>query len=212
MKYFVAILTLAFITGCATPNNTKVSKLEETSHELTVCKGKFALCAASTCVKTGKTITTNNGVTYPEVSCKCPVLEGPSIAVLDMGVMKGSCEVDDPKTQVWSLFAPRVVEGFHYPQEANDFVRMPKSMTKAKVQSCSADLAEGSSNCFGMMCTYDKHPTNGTVTATCKCPIGQIEKGTTFLTEAGQGNPEACAKHPVAAPSPVQFSNPVETK
>jgi len=76
---------------------------------LTICQGKFALCAASTCTKTGKTITTNNGVTYPEVVCKCPVLEGPSIADLSAGVMKGSCSVDDPNTQVWSLFAPRLV-------------------------------------------------------------------------------------------------------
>lgn len=170
---------------------------------LTICQGKFALCAASTCTKTGKTITTNNGVTYPEVVCKCPVLEGPSIADLSAGVMKGSCSVDDPTTQVWSLFAPRLVEGFHYPQEANNFVRTPPSATKAKIQSCPGAIAEGSTNCWGMMCKYDKDPTNGTVTATCSCPIGQIAKGTEFLTEAGQGNKAACAKHPVAAPNPL---------
>jgi len=170
---------------------------------LTICQGKFALCAASTCTKTGKTITTNNGVTYPEVVCKCPVLEGPSIADLNAGVMKGSCSVDDPKTQVWSLFAPRLVEGFHYPQEANDFKRTPPSETKAKIQTCPGSVAEGSTNCWGMMCKYDKNPTNGTITATCSCPTGQIAKGTEFLTEAGQGNKEACLKHPVAAPDPL---------
>lgn len=170
---------------------------------LSVCQGKFALCAASTCTKTGKTITTNNGVTYPEVLCTCPVLEGPSIAQLNAGVMKGTCSVDDPTTQVWSLFAPRLVEGFHYPQEANDFVRTPSSETKAKVQTCPGSLAAGSANCWGMMCTYNKSPTNGTVTAVCSCPIGQIAKGTSFLTEAGQGDKAACAKHPVAAPNPL---------
>jgi hypothetical protein len=170
---------------------------------LTICQGKFALCAASTCTKTGKTITTNNGVTYPEVVCKCPVLEGPSIADLSAGVMKGSCSVDDPTTQVWSLFAPRLVEGFHYPQEANNFARTPLSATKAKIQSCPGAIAEGSTNCWGMMCKYDKDLTNGTVTATCSCPTGQISKGTEFLTEAGQGNKAACAKHPVAAPNPL---------
>jgi len=177
---------------------------------LTICQGKFALCAASTCTKTGKTITTNNGVTYPEVVCKCPVLEGPSIADLNAGVMKGSCTVDDPTTQVWSLFAPRLVEGFHYPQEANDFARVPPSKTKAKIQSCPGAIAEESTNCWGMMCKYDKNPTNGTITATCACPIGQIDKGIEFLTEAGQGNKAACAKHPVAAPDPLAV--PATTK
>jgi hypothetical protein len=166
--------------------------------DLTICNGKYALCAASTCTKTGKTITTNNGVSYPEVVCKCPVLEGPSIADLSAGVMKGSCNVDDPTTQVWSLFAPRI----HYPQEANNFVQTPKSATRAKVQSCSGDVAQGSANCWGMMCRYKKDPINGTTVADCSCPIGQIAKGIEFLTEAGQGDPKACAKHPVAAPDP----------
>lgn len=166
--------------------------------QLTVCEGKFALCAASTCTETGRTITTNNGQTYPEVVCKCPVLDGKSIADTSAGVMKGTCDVTDPNT-VWSLFAPRV----HYPQEANNFVTAPKSATRAKVQSCSGDLAAGSANCWGMICRYDKDPTNGTVTATCSCPIGQLAAGTEFLTEAGQGNSAACNQHPVAAPNPL---------
>jgi hypothetical protein len=166
--------------------------------ELTICKGKYALCAASTCKPTGKTITTNNGVTYPEVECKCPVLDGPSIADTSAGVMKGSCSVDDPTKQVWSLFAPR----FHYPQEANNFVQTPKSATRAKVQACPGAVAEGSANCWGMMCRYEKDPINGTTVARCSCPINQIAKGTEFLTEAGQGDPIACVQHPVAAPDP----------
>ena len=168
------------------------------AQELTICKGKYALCAASTCIKTGKTITTNDGKTYPEVVCTCPVLEGKSIADTSAGVMKGTCNVDDPTTQVWSLFAPR----FHYPQEANNFVTTPKSATRAKVQSCPGDVAQGSANCWGMMCKYRKDPINGTTVADCSCPIAQIAKGTEFLTEAGQGNPDACNQHPVAAPDP----------
>lgn len=186
MKFLLSIIVGLFLTT------------NSFAGDLTVCKGKYALCAASTCTKTGKTITTNNGVSYPEVVCKCPVLEGPSIADLNAGVMKGSCAVDDPKTQVWSLFAPR----FHYPQEASDFVRTPKSATRAKVQTCPGSVAEGSANCWGMMCRYKKDPINGTVVADCSCPIAQIAKGTEFLTEAGQGDPAACAKHPVAAPDP----------
>lgn len=166
--------------------------------ELTICQGKYALCAASTCTATGKTITTNDGKTYPEVVCTCPVLHGPSIADTSAGVMKGTCAVDDPTIQVWSLFAPR----FHYPQEASNFVRTPKSATRAKVQSCSGDVAAGSANCWGMMCKYRKDPINGTVVADCSCPIAQIATGVEFLTEAGQGDPTACNQHPVAAPDP----------
>lgn len=185
MKYLLLALSF-FATGLAQAG------------ELTVCNGKYALCAASTCTKTGKTITTNDGKTYPEVVCKCPVLNGPSIADTSAGVMKGSCSVSDPTTQVWSLFAPR----FHYPQEANNFVQTPKSATRAKVQACPGSVAEGSANCWGMMCRYEKDPVNGTTVAVCSCPINQIAKGTEFLTEAGQGDPAACAKHPVAAPDP----------
>ena len=166
--------------------------------ELTICEGKFALCAASTCTETGRTITTNNGKTYPEVVCKCPVLEGKSIADLSTGVMKGTCNVENPNKQVWSLFAPRL----HYPQEANNFVTNPISATRAKVQTCPGDVAQESTNCWGMMCIYDRNPINGTTTATCSCPIGQIAQGIEFLTAAGQGDPSACDKHPVAAPNP----------
>ena len=35
--------------------------------EITVCDGQYALCAASTCKPTNKTITGNNGIAYPEV-------------------------------------------------------------------------------------------------------------------------------------------------
>ena len=196
MKKIFGFLFALFLTN---------SVYAQSDQQLTICKGKFALCAASTCTKTGKTITTNDGKTYPEVVCTCPVLNGPSIADTSAGVMKGSCAVDDPTTQVWSLFAPR----FHYPQEASNFVRTPKSATRAKVQSCSGDVAAGSANCWGMMCKYRKDPVNGTTVADCSCPIAQIAKGTEFLTEAGQGNKDACAKHPVAAPDPFnpQYKN-----
>jgi hypothetical protein len=166
--------------------------------ELTICSGKYALCAASTCKLTGKKITTNDGKTYPEVICKCPVIDGKSIADTSAGVMKGTCNVDDPSTQVWSLFAPKT----HYPQQANNFVTTPKSATRARVQTCSGDVALGSANCWGMMCKYQKNPINGTVVANCSCPIAQIPRGTEFLTEAGQGDPLACNQHPVAAPDP----------
>lgn len=181
MKKLLLILSL-FIFGNAQ------------SQDIALCNGKYALCAASTCKPTGKTITTNDGQTWPEVSCTCPVLEGLAIADLTGGNMKGSCAAPDSNS-VWSLFAPKVF----YPQEASNFVQKPKTATRATVQACPGELAAGSTNCWSMVCTYDK-TINGTQTANCKCPINQIQKGTEFLTEAGQGDPKACAKHPVAAP------------
>ena len=161
--------------------------------EITLCDGKYALCAASTCRLTGKKITTNDGKTWPEVSCTCPILEGKAIADLTGGNMKGSCAA--PTGQVWSLFAPKV----YYPQEASNFVTTPKSDTRASVQACSGQFAQGSTNCWSMICDIGK-TINGSPTANCKCPIGQIKHGTEFLTEAGQGNQSACTEHPVAAP------------
>ena len=52
MQKLMAILTVLFTT----------TVFSQTTPELTVCNGDYALCAASTCVPTGKTITGNNGV------------------------------------------------------------------------------------------------------------------------------------------------------
>ena len=158
---------------------------------LTLCQGKYALCAASTCQPTGKMISTNDGNTYPEVVCKCPVLDGEAIADTTMGNMKGSCAPTDSE-HVWSLFAPKK----YYPQEASGFSKLPEKM-KTVVQKCDASLNQGyeASNCFSFNCKSG--PDN---IAICRCPMGQVPASTTFLTEAGQGNPEACYQHPVSLP------------
>ena len=158
---------------------------------LMICNGEYALCAASTCKPTGKTITGNNGVAYPEVVCRCPILKGNNIADTTMGNMKGSCAPTD-SDHVWSTFWPKVV----YPQEASNFSHKPKDM-RAVVQKCSADLKQGAraSNCFSWNC---KRGPDGI--ANCHCPSGQVPADTAFLTEAGQGDPKACFKHPVSLP------------
>ena len=158
---------------------------------VTLCQGKYALCAASTCQPTGKMISTNDGKTYPEVVCKCPILEGEAVADTTMGNMQGSCAPTDSE-HVWSLFAPKK----YYPQEASGFSKLPEKM-KAAVQRCDASLNQGyeASNCFSFNC---KIGPDGI--AVCRCPMGQVPANTTFLTEAGQGNPEACYQHPVSLP------------
>ena len=163
--------------------------------ELTICKGEYALCAASTCKPTNKTITGNNGVAYPEVQCRCPILNGSSIADTSAGNMKGSCAATDDQ-HVWSLFAPKLF----YPQEANNFSKKPKEQ-KAVVQACASSLNLGaqSSNCFSWNCVKGKDGV-----AVCSCPTGQVPANTAFLTEAGQGNPDACAQYPVSLPIQAQ--------
>ena len=159
--------------------------------DVTTCQGKYALCAASTCQPTGKTISTTDGNTYPEVVCKCPILDGESIADTSMGNMQGSCAPTDSE-HVWSLFAPKK----YYPQEASNFDPRPEKM-KAVAQKCDASLNQGNaaSNCFSFNCKIGP----GDI-AICRCPMGQVPAATTFLTEAGQGNPEACFQHPVSLP------------
>jgi hypothetical protein len=79
-------------------------------HDIRICTGYYALCAASTCKPTGRTISVNvsGGGTaqYPEAECTCPILSGQAIADVAGGNMKGSCEAESPE-QVWSLYAPK---------------------------------------------------------------------------------------------------------
>jgi hypothetical protein len=140
-------------------------------------------------------ITGNNGVAYPEVECRCPILNGRAIAETTAGNMKGSCTPTDSK-HVWSLFAPKLF----YPQEANNFSSLPWKQ-KVTVQKCDASLNLGaqSSNCFSWNCVKGADGI-----AVCSCPTGQVPPATSFLTEAGQGNSEACAQYPVSLPLKAQ--------
>ena len=188
MKKILVILALLMLSSSVF---AQASKLEG----ITTCNGEYALCAASTCKPTGKTITGNNGIPYPEVECRCPILNGVSIADTSAGNMQGSCAATD-SNHVWSLFAPKLF----YPQEANNFSPLPWKQ-KATVQKCDASLNLGaqSSNCFSWNC---KKGADGI--AICSCPTGQVPPATSFLTEAGQGNPEACSQYPVSLPIKAQ--------
>jgi hypothetical protein len=193
----IALVTVLAVNFPKIKNSVSSKAESKTTSGLTVCDGEYALCAASTCKPvlnkdgTPKMITGNNGVAYPEVECRCPILKGRAIADTKAGNMAGSCTPTDSQ-HVWSLFAPKI----YYPQEASDFSNNPKDM-KATIQKCDASLNLGakSSNCFSWNC---KIGANGI--AICSCPAGQVPPATTFLTEAGQGNPEACGQYPVSLP------------
>ena len=187
----VAVVAASIYVFSTIKNSGTTTAESKTTSGLTTCDGQYALCAASTCKPTGKMITGNNGTPYPEVECRCPILEGRAIADTKAGNMAGSCTPTDSQ-HVWSLFAPKL----YYPQEASNFSKKPKDM-KATVQKCDASLNLGaeSSNCFSWNC---KIGADGI--AICSCPTGQVPPATTFLTEAGQGNPAACAEYPVSLP------------
>jgi hypothetical protein len=178
---------LSFLTILATTTVMAQTK----TPEITTCKGDYALCAASTCKPTGRTITGNTGVAYPEVECRCPILNGVAIADTSAGNMKGTCAPTSNK-HVWSLFAPKL----YYPQEANNFSSLPWKQ-KAVVQACasSLNLGDKSSNCFSWNCVRGNDGI-----AICSCPTGQIPANTAFLTEAGQGDTAACSQYPVSLP------------
>ncbi len=186
------------------------------------CSGEFALCAASSCVRTGKEIEVkeNGGQSvkkFPEVVCKCPIIdkqiavlngsELKGIAAVNEGNMRGSCLAPGPD-KIWSLFAPLT----YYPQESDDF-----KTREFHQQSCSASTATGS-NCFSFLCTIDKTSTNGVRTASCYCPAGENPFGkptqnSEFLTAAGayyptsKGGPQAaCSQYPVSIPNITDLS------
>ena len=199
-------------------NQTANSSPSTTSKGFRMCPGEFAFCASSTCVKTGKEIEVKeaDGKTtrkYPEVSCKCPIIDekiaveqnGKSlvgIAAVNEGNMNGSCIRPTPGT-VWSYFSKEIT---YYPQES----ATPSFSTPgpAVQQTCSAGSGTGS-NCWDYLCKIDSKPTNGVRTATCLCPYGEAlygakaHRNADFVTYAGaySANPSAaCAQYPVGFP------------
>ena len=169
-----------------------------------ICVGPYALCAASTCTPTGNTIDVNvaggGTASFPEVSCTCPVYNGPAIADIYGGNMQGSCAPPSGNNQVWSLYWPKT----HIPQAINNWSRRPAD-SAVGIQLCSSDdnVGDTFSNCFSFACTLDRTPTNGVKTATCLCPMGENPDGsavapeTAVITPAGQCNSAYCSQHPV---------------
>jgi hypothetical protein len=175
-------------------------------HDFTICHGHFALCAASTCTATEKTIKVNvtggGTATFPQYDCTCPIVNGPSIADLAGGNMQGSCT--PPAGQIWSLYQPRR----HIPQAITGWTRGP-SKSSAPPLVCKAGLNLGDQlvNCFSFACSPAGR-IRGVPVANCHCPLGESLDGTPVLpatafgTQAGQGNTAICADHPVGGPLP----------
>jgi hypothetical protein len=194
----VAAMLLAFA-----PPTARAAGAAE-SYDFQICHGYFALCAASTCKPTGGQITVRTAAggtaTFPEANCKCPVILGPSIANLAGGNMQGSCV---PKRgQIWSTYQPRP----NIPQAITNWVpSLPEAAAPPLFCSKSRNLGNQLVNCFSFACNSQTYINNVPV-VTCHCPIGESLAGTSvpahtsFLTQAGQGDPAFCADHPVSGP------------
>src|SRR5262249_48217977 len=112
------IFCAAIITGLMLAANQAgaQSKLDPAKPELTMCKGPFALCSASTCKLTAKQFPEPP---TPGFVCKSPALPGRARADLTGEKIKEtSLPPVDPATKkagVWSLFWPNL----NIPQEVN---------------------------------------------------------------------------------------------
>ena len=186
----------------------------QSNTSLALCKNiNYALCAASTCEKTGQKIAVNtpSGGTreFDEAKCTCPVLPaGDTGAITNLagGNMQGSC--DSPAGTVWSLYSTTT----SFPQKNYGW-----NYHEAKLNTtCTADLNLGRkyANCFSFSCTNIRKvkSQDGTqvTLADCYCPLGEdvfsalpTKPNTGFFTEAGGAEPtrnkqqEFCYKMPV---------------
>ena len=196
------------------------------------CPGEFALCAASICTPTVKNIAVAceagtagcslNGIaSFPEAQCTCPIFPGPSIADVNGGNMglrpgPGNCSaptivngINVGNDGIWSLYSPQA----QIPQEINNWVQ-GKNKSAAPPNFCpdsaTATHPNTFANCFSFACVR-AGKINGVEVATCFCPMGEnltgggVPAGTSFGTQAGQGNVAICSEIPVGAPFP--FSN-----
>jgi len=172
-----------------------VSALVNTLHAQTiaVCKGEYALCAASPTALTGNLIKVN-GKTFKEGVAICPVLTGAAVANMDL--MGGSCAA--PKGKVWSLFG--VPPQTAYPQ-APSWTVQPAVFRSFTVGDTPTS---GMSNMWSFLCTKQTKQVNGVTLASCYGPVmespwtgNHVVSGETAFTQAPAG-----ASYPVGGNVP----------
>ena len=129
--------------------------------------------------------------------------ETPKPAGLAISVRRRSWASVPCCSQVWSLYA---VESGIAQAVAGWVPTGPKA--EAPYLFCSKHLNLGSTiaNCWSFACDSQTYTDTGVPVATCHCPIGKLPDGiaiaprTAFVTEAGQGMEQFCAKHLVSGP------------
>jgi hypothetical protein len=149
---------------------------------------------------------TGGGTAYfPEADCSCPIFSGQAIADLT-GNMQGSCKpptAPDGSTGVWSLYA---IESGIAQAVTGRVPTGPKAQAPYLFCSTHLDLGSTIANCWSFACDAQTYTDTGVPVATCHCPIGESPDGTAiaprtaFVTQAGQGIEQFCARHPVGGP------------
>lgn len=159
---------------------------------LGICKGDYALCAASPTTPTGKMMTVN-GKQFREGMAVCPVLNGNSIANLKLMNRTvnadGSCDTPDhTKKTVWSLFG--VPPETSYPQ-APSWAVAPAAFRSFTIGTTPET---GMSNMWSFPCEVQAQPINGAKLASCYGPImespwtgNHVKPGQLGFTQAADG-------------------------
>ena len=160
---------------------------------IAICKGEYALCAASATTLTGKTMQLN-GKIFKEGVAVCPVLTGEAVANMDL--MGGSCHAASGK--VWSLFGVPPVTS--YPQ-APSWAVAPAAFRSFTV---STTPETGMSNMWSFLCEKQAKQVNGVTLASCYGPVmespwngNHVKQGETAFTQAPTG-----ATYPVGGNAP----------
>tara|TARA_B110000503_G_scaffold140588_1_gene231865 strand:- start:576 stop:1226 length:651 start_codon:yes stop_codon:yes gene_type:complete len=199
IKVVVVVLLLSIIVIVTQFGlSRKDRSLSQNGKALKVHYGKFAFCGASGAKLTGDTIEVQ-GKKFLEGCSICPVLEGPSIANVEL--MGDNFDTPDGSdTTVWSLFWY-----FDSVAQAPTWDVLP---TVNRSFVVTDTLGGGMSNMFCMPCEILKEKVNGVTLAKCFGPINEaavplrrsmrVFPGETSITQAPVGAP-----YPVGTPIPV---------
>ena len=176
MKTFTVVSTVILFWVIALVNTIQ-------AQTIAICKGEYALCAASPTTLTGKSISVA-GKTFKEGVAVCPVLTGDAVA--NMTLMQGSC--DAPKGKVWSLFGVPPLTA--YPQ-APDWSVQPAVFRSFTVGNTPTTEM---SNMWSFLCTKQAKQVNGVTLASCYGPVmespwtgNHVVSGETAFTQAPIG-------------------------
>ncbi|NBU82609.1 MAG: hypothetical protein EBS55_13275, partial [Flavobacteriaceae bacterium] len=165
----------------------KKTKKDSIEHALRIYNGKFAFCGASGAEPTGKIIEVQ-GKKFKEGRSICPVMNGPSIANIEL-VSDPSTTPDGTENTVWSFF-------WYY-----DEVPQAPSWETLPTVNRSFVIGQGESNqmsnMFCMPCRIFKN-VNGVDLAECFGPLNEmaiplrksvrVRPGQTSITQAPEGS------------------------
>jgi hypothetical protein len=197
-KILVAALAMLLVAGAGYYAHAHHKKLSAENRALKMCVGQFAFCGASGTTATGNKMKVNHKE-FDEGVAVCPVMNGPSIA--NMELMNHSCSSPDGTDKtVWSLF-------WYY----TSVPQAPTWETATTVNRTVVTTDQpngGMSNMWSFPCKIKPEKVNGVTLADCYGPINEtvfpfrgarrVKPGESSVTQA-----------PVGAPNPVGAVIPV---